>query len=201
MYDRDYFEEGVAKGISGYTNYTWQPEFTIPLAHRLTKRLGLNEMTTVLDYGCAKGYLVKALRLLDVPAFGCDVSEYAISQVDASVKAYCKVGDMPTHGSDWIIAKDVLEHLTPEQLSAFAKTARMASDKMFIVVPLGDGKKYVIPRYEQDITHVIRQPLAWWVAALEECGWHVKSASTDMKGLKDSWAHYRDGNAAITCHR
>src|SRR5689334_22980048 len=40
---------------------------------------------TVLDAGCAMGFLVEALRQRGVEASGIDVSEYAISKVDESV--------------------------------------------------------------------------------------------------------------------
>jgi cyclopropane fatty-acyl-phospholipid synthase-like methyltransferase len=199
-YTREYYEEGVAKGISGYTNYSWQPELTIPLAHRLMRRLEITERDSVLDYGCAKGFLVKALRLLDVSAYGCDISEYAISQVDPNYRRFCQVGTYPHIATDWIIAKDVLEHLTKEQVRSFAREALMA-DNLFIVVPLGNGEKYNVPQYEQDVTHVIREPIGWWCDTLSSAGWYIKEASTNMKGLKDSWAQYKDGNAAIECSR
>ena len=79
MYNRDYYESGIENGISGYRNYRWMPELTIRMAHCLIQDLSIDKSHSVLDYGCAKGFLVKALRLLDIDAFGLDVSEYAIS--------------------------------------------------------------------------------------------------------------------------
>lgn len=201
MYNREYFEEGVAKGISGYTNYTWLPEVTIPLAHRLIKRLHIKKHHRVLDFGCAKGFLVKALRLLDIDAFGCDVSAYAISQAPTEVREYVWCGDMKGR-FDWIIAKDVLEHLQKDELAFFLKKAKWHASALFVVVPLGDGNgRYVIPAYENDVTHVIREKLSWWIDRLKEAGWKIGPYGTDMKGLKDSWAHYKDGNAFIEAYR
>jgi hypothetical protein len=42
----------------------------------------------VFDIGCAKGFLVKALRNLGVEAYGIDVSDYAIELADPSVRSY-----------------------------------------------------------------------------------------------------------------
>ena len=36
-YDKDYYENGVAKGISGYENYRWIPELTYPMAYTICK--------------------------------------------------------------------------------------------------------------------------------------------------------------------
>ena len=41
----------------------------------------------VLDVGCAKGFLVEALRDRGVEAFGIDVSEYAIGEVRPDIRA------------------------------------------------------------------------------------------------------------------
>lgn len=205
-YDKVYFEEGVARGVSGYTNYTWQPEFTIPLAHRIIRKLGIQPGMDTLEVGCAKGYLVKAMRLLDIDAWGYDVSRYAVDQVPTDTKIYVvhsNVGEIPFDyfEFDWILAKDVLEHFTEKQLSSFLKESKDFSGQMFVVVPLGDGEKYIIPQYEQDITHVLRWPLTKWVDSFRKEGWKVKDMTTDMTGIKDSWNHFQDGNAAFTLHR
>ena len=65
-YDEDYFERGLSSGKSGYDNYRWLPELTIKFAYKIIKELNLREGDRVLDYGCAKGFFVKALRILDI---------------------------------------------------------------------------------------------------------------------------------------
>ena len=48
----------------------------------------------VLDAGCAKGFLVEALRDRGIEAFGVDISEYAISEVRPDIREYCRVGSL-----------------------------------------------------------------------------------------------------------
>ncbi|MDD9370982.1 MAG: methyltransferase domain-containing protein, partial [Acidimicrobiales bacterium] len=48
----------------------------------------------VLDAGCAKGFLVQQLRARGVEAFGIDISEYAISEVDDEVQDHCLVASL-----------------------------------------------------------------------------------------------------------
>ena len=91
LYDREYFENGIITGKSCYQNYRWMPETTIKMAFNIIKYLHLPEGARFLDFGCAKGYLVKALRLLDIDAYGCDVSKYTIEMADAESQDYCKL--------------------------------------------------------------------------------------------------------------
>ena len=77
---------------------------------------------TVLDAGCALGYLVESLRKGGVDAFGVDVSEYAINLTDSSIKDYCYVGDISREFPeklrkkfDVITCIEVLEHLDEDE--------------------------------------------------------------------------------------
>ena len=85
-YNKDYYENGVAKGISGYDNYRWIPELTYPMAYSIFKNLKIKKKDKVLEFGCAHGFLVKALNDFKIDAYGVDVSSYAISKVDPSIK-------------------------------------------------------------------------------------------------------------------
>ena len=58
-YDKDYYENGVAKGISGYENYRWIPELTYPMAYSVCKSLKIKKNDKVLEYGCAFQMIVR----------------------------------------------------------------------------------------------------------------------------------------------
>ena len=85
-YDKDYYENGVAKGISGYENYRWIPELTYPMAFSICKSLKIKKNDKILEYGCAHGFLVKALNDFKIDTYGVDVSRYALSKVDPEIK-------------------------------------------------------------------------------------------------------------------
>ena len=76
---------------------------------------------TVLDAGCAYGYLVKALRNLGVDAYGIDISEHAISKADKDIQPFVAAhsiteklpSDFPKK-FDLVITIEVLEHISPE---------------------------------------------------------------------------------------
>jgi SAM-dependent methyltransferase len=202
IYDEDYFENGIVAGKSCYINYQWMPELTIKMAHNLIKHLEIKEGTRVLDYGCAKGFLVKALRILDIEAFGCDISNYAINKVDPEVRNFCKLMKYETsipfrNKFDWLISKDVLEHMEEKKINRFLDNAHGFTNKMFHIIPLANGQdKYVIPEYELDISHVLRENLNWWKEKFESKGWRIADFKYSVKGIKDNWtSRYKKGNA------
>ncbi len=209
-YDEDYFERGIQTGKSGYQNYVWMPELTIKMAHHLVLSLPLSPADRVLDFGCAKGFLVKALRLLDVDAYGVDISEYAISRIDPAVRDVCSRVTGPLDPAcfprdyDWLLSKDVFEHLSERQLAELLTVARTRVRRMFAAIPLGreDGTGYVVPEYDRDVSHVIVKPLHWWIETFERNGWNVNSATHSFRGVKDSWTlTWPRGNAFFIASR
>jgi cyclopropane fatty-acyl-phospholipid synthase-like methyltransferase len=203
FYDSDYFERGLSSKKSCYLNYSWMPELTIPMASKMVRYLDLSEEDRILDFGCSKGYLVKAFRLLDFKAYGVDISKYAIDNIDESTKKFCRIIDDKNKKNpfkiyfDWIISKDVLEHLTVKQISNFLKN--YSSKKMFHVVPLGDKDKFRIKEYHLDKSHLQMRNEEWWINIFLKNGWKVKDFTYNVKGMKDNWfkAHPK-GNGFFT---
>ena len=187
-FNEDYFERGLECGISCYQNYRWIPELTIPMAMTIIDYLKLKPEHTILDFGCAKGYLVKALRLLKRQAWGYDISQYAISRCDPDVRDYCfldgEIGPRP-RSFDFIIAKDVFEHIEANGLGLVL--SGLNSEKLFAVIPLGDGKVYRAPVNNCDRTHRICADEHWWIDAFEKGGWQIEDFRFKIEGIKD---HY-----------
>ena len=48
-YNKDYYENGLAKGISGYENYRWIPELTYPMAYSICKSLKIRTKNKTTD--------------------------------------------------------------------------------------------------------------------------------------------------------
>ncbi len=203
QYNETYFEAGLAAGISGYMNYSWMPERTIRMAHKFIHRLPIAPGEVVLDFGCAKGFLVKAFRILDVEAHGADISEYAISQAPSEVKNFCT--QIQGCGDDalfertyhWLIAKDVFEHVPEEELRVLLKGARPHVKKIFAAIPLAaddESGKYIIPAYDRDVTHIIAKTKEWWSSLFESEGWKIDSFSHSFDGCKENWMAWEKGN-------
>lgn len=191
LYDEDYFENGPKTGKSLYTNYKWLPETTIPIAHHLATFLNLKPQDKLLDFGCSKGFTVKAFRLLGIDAYGVDISEYAISHVDESTRPYCRlISDFEypfNFDIDTLITKDVLEHLTESQLRLFLMNYGKHVKNMLHIMPLGDNGTYRLSEAHLDPTHILAENEEWWSYIFEECGFEVKDIRHTIFGVKDNW--------------
>src|SRR6266850_2392896 len=113
QYDADYFMRGKQTGKSLYEDYHWMPQLTTRMVRVIVEHLGITSGDKILDFGCARGYLVKAFRLMGYCSWGLDISQWAIENCDPDVKGWVGlIGDESKRDApDWIIAKDVLEHV------------------------------------------------------------------------------------------
>ena len=201
-FDREYFEQGPMTGKSLYTNYRWLPELTLPLCHHLVTYCGMMQEDRILDFGCAKGYVVHGLRLLGYEAHGVDVSEYAISQAPKEVNGYVTTIEPFEEISadyDWVICKDILEHLPYESIDDQLQLLADCTANLIVMVPLGDGQKYYIEAYEQDVTHIIREDLKWWEDRFFRNGFNVDQKTYDMGPFKTNWQIHPQGNGLFCC--
>lgn len=206
LYDETYYERGVEAGVSGYSNYRWLPELTIPMAMTIIDALGIRRGERVLDFGCAKGYLVKALRVLGRQAFGVDISPYAIEHADPNAASHCELiqsidrysqGLSEASRFHFALAKDVLEHVPYEAIDGTLAALADRADSLLVVVPLGLRGRFIINAYERDVTHIVREPVGWWLdrlgAAYANVWW-----SHHVPGLKDNWHRvHPQGNAVF----
>lgn len=134
-YGRDYYDEYGRLGPSVYArdNPKWL-QFFGRIADELVRRLNPR---TVLDVGCAKGFLVESLRDRGVEAYGVDISEYAIQEVRSDIRPYCTVGsaiNFIKRDYDLITCIEVCEHMreaevqeTLRQLTAHSDTVLFSS--------------------------------------------------------------------------
>lgn len=107
------------------------------------KLLKSTESQSVLDYGCGKGYLAKALPF--------PIWEYdpAIPGKDENPKA-----------ADLVVCTDVLEHIEPDKLlSVLADLQRVTKKVGYFTIHTGPAQK-TLPDGRN--THLIQQKRQWW---------------------------------------
>ena len=190
FFDKSYYEAGPQTGKSLYQNYRWIPELTIPLAHHIVSYTEIPESYTIMDFGCAKGYLVHALRLLGREAYVVDRSEYAINQAPKEVSQYVEAikpqSDDFEH-CDLLLAKDILEHIPYAHLADQMKVIRERCNRIFAIIPLAKNNKYIIPAYELDKSHYIRENKEWWIGVFQRAGFVIFESTTDLGPFKANW--------------
>lgn len=111
---------------------------------------------SVLDAGCAWGFLVEKLRERRVEAFGIDISPYAIENVHPDMAQYCTVGSIVEPFSqvyDLIVCIEVLEHMPKDEAERAVKN---------ICDHTGDVLFSSTPFDYKEATHINVQPPEYW---------------------------------------
>lgn len=131
-------EQNAAYGVGGGKH----AEVVLKICESLNSKL-------VLDYGCGKGYLGKALP-------------FPIWEYDPGV-----VGkeDSP-RPADLVVCTDVLEHIEPELISdVLGDLKRCVRQVGYFVIHTGPASK-TLPDGRN--THLIQQGIGWWSSVLEQ---------------------------------
>jgi len=119
---------------------------------------------TVLDAGCAKGFLVAALRERGVDAQGIDLSETAISSAPEQLRDHLRIASLtePLEGHyDLVTCIEVIEHLDPvDAPAAVANLAAVTDHVLFSSAP--DDFR--------EPTHVGLRPPERWAELFAEYG-------------------------------
>ena len=174
QFGRYYFEHDC--GIPYERNDHWL-DFFDKIARRVVADLCPQ---SVLDAGCAMGFLVEKLRSYDVDAYGIDVSEYAIKHVHDSVRAYCWHGtlvDPLPRRYDLITCFEVIEHMPPELTDRVLDNLCAASDRiLFSSTPFD----YAEP------THVNVRPPEDWASLFARRGF-IRDVDADFS-VASTWA-------------
>jgi SAM-dependent methyltransferase len=160
FYDESYF--AVACGRPYKRDKEWLTFFD-GISERIVADI---QPKTVLDAGCAMGFLVEALRKRGVEAYGVDISEFAISQVHDDIKAFCWVGsvtDPLPDRYDLIVTIETLEHVPPGDAEKAIKNLTEYSDDFLFSSTPHD--------YEEE-THLNVQPPSYWATNFARQGFY-----------------------------
>lgn len=186
-YTEDYYLRGISTGLSNYVSYRWLEERTMAFARRLIVVMDIRPGDTFLDYGCARGYTVKALRRVGVDAHGCDISQWAVENCDPEAKDYVHLEPRLTE-YDHVLLKDVAEHVEPAELAGILDWLLSRVKRgLLLIVPLSHERHcaYVREEDDQDSTHIIRWPLEEWIKFVQRpSDEFVVSGSWHIPGLK-----------------
>ncbi|MFN2285206.1 MAG: glycosyltransferase, partial [Anaerolineae bacterium] len=158
LYDAYYYAHDCGKPYQRDADWL---SFFDRIAERLIAEIQPN---TVLDAGCAMGFLVEALRRRGVSAYGVDISEYAIQNVHIDIQPYCWVGSVTApfpQKYDLITSIEVLEHMPRQEAErAIANFCSYTDDIVFSSTPFD----------YREVTHVNVQNPEYWAGIFARQG-------------------------------
>lgn len=125
-------KENIAYGVGGWKH----SKVVLELAKKL-------DTTSILDYGCGKGYLAK-----EIP--------FPIWEYDPAIPG--KDGSPRT--ADLVVCTDVLEHIEPDKILAVLDDLKRVTKKVgYFTIHTGPAQK-TLPDGRN--THLIQQKKQWW---------------------------------------
>ncbi len=138
QFGREFFD---GDRLWGYGGYVYDGRF-VKIVERFRDYYGLTSESSVLDVGCAKGFMLYDFMniILGIKVAGIDISSYALSKAPIAVKPFLKLGnakDLPfaDHSFDLIISINTVHNLELEECKkAIAEIERVKKKHAFLVL-------------------------------------------------------------------
>ena len=136
-FGREYFDGPRTQGYGGYVyDGRWRP-----VARCLAEHYQLDESASILDVGCAKGFLLHDfMELLPKATLaGLDISEYAVLNAMERVRPLLRVGNAkelpwPDHSFDLVLAINTIHNLDLSECKQALREIQRVSRKYAYVV-------------------------------------------------------------------
>ena len=138
-FGKEYFD---GERLYGYGGYSYHPRFWQATVKRFRDYYRLADDASVLDVGCAKGFMLHDFKELmpKLTIAGIDISEYAIEHAIETVKPFLRVGNAkelpyPDNSFDLVISINTVHNLALEECKqALREIQRVSRAHAFITV-------------------------------------------------------------------
>ena len=138
-FGKDYFDGDRRHGYGGYS---YHPRFWQATVKRIRDYYRLSEHASLLDVGCAKGFMLHDFKELmpDLTIAGLDISDYAIEHASETVRPFLRVGNakaLPFEDKsfDLAIAINTVHNLPLEECKqALREVQRVSRRHAFVTV-------------------------------------------------------------------
>ncbi len=138
-FGKEYFD---GDRLHGYGGYSYHPRFWQETVKRFAEFYGLTNQSSVLDVGCAKGYMLHDFKELlpGLQIAGVDVSEYALANSLESVRPSLQIGDakdlpFPDNSFDLVISINTVHNLNIDDCRrALKEIQRVSKGSAFVTM-------------------------------------------------------------------
>ena len=163
----------------GYGGFKYFPRFWQPVIPTFQKHFGLTGRSSLLDVGCAKGFMLHDLLELipGITVSGVDVSDYAIAHAMDDIKSKVQVADasdlpFADNSFDVVIAINTIHNLDRDDCAeALREIERVSYKGSFITVDAYRNEDEKERMLAWNLTAKTIMSVDEWVAFFEEVGY------------------------------
>lgn len=183
---KHHYSENYYKSVN-YVNYLQREEKYKKLAKEIITFLEnsclINKESKIIDFGCAVGFLTKAIYDLGYKnIYGVDISDWALEKAKLLKLNF---SDKIYEVSDIMITLDVFEHMND---LAIEKAIKEADPKIIICrIPVceKDGEDFVLEVSKKDLTHINCKTKENWKSFLKSFG-YITCLHLNLNTIYDS---------------
>ena len=172
-YGYSYFDD-INYGV-GYGGYHYDGRYA-ECVNKIINYYKLKPGVSVLEIGCAKGFLIYEFYKKGMSIAGIDLSSYAVKNALAETKQFlvqgsCEQLPWKTDSFDLVISKDTLPHLRLEQLPlAISEVERVSrNNNIFLEIGVTNDVHGRELMKTWDETQQSIQSASWWRQLLNSC--------------------------------
>jgi ubiquinone/menaquinone biosynthesis C-methylase UbiE len=163
----------------GYGGFRYDPKYWTPVIPDLESHFGSLSGKSVLDVGCAKGFMLYDLvRLVpDIEVAGIDVSTYAIENSLREVKPFLQVADakdLPFNDRsfDVVISINTIHNLDLDDCKqALREISRVSRGKSFVTVDAFSNEEEQSRMMAWNLTAKTILSVEGWIKLFDEVGY------------------------------
>ena len=176
QFGKDFFDGDRQYGYGGFKYF---PRFWQPVIPTFQKHFGLTGRSSLLDVGCAKGFMLHDLEELipGISLAGVDVSDYAIEHAMEDVQSKVQVADardlpFADNSFDVVIAINTIHNLERDGCAkALREIERVSRKGAFITVDAYRDDEEKERMFAWNLTAKTIMSVDEWVAFFEEVGY------------------------------
>ncbi|WDZ94307.1 class I SAM-dependent methyltransferase [Herbaspirillum sp. WKF16] len=176
QFGRDFFDGDRRVGYGGFNYF---PRFWQPVIPTFQEHFGLSGASSVLDVGCAKGFMMHDLAEL-IPGIvvkGIDISSYAVENAIEDMRPYVQVGDarnleFPNDSFDVVISINTIHNLGRDDCArALREIERVSKGHSYITVDAYRTDEEKKRMYAWNLTAQTIMHVDEWKAFFDEVGY------------------------------
>ena len=124
----------------------------------VARKIASRNPSSVLEVGCAVGYVVRELNQIGIPAQGVDISPWAFVHRVSPRIFLASAASLPFTDKefDLLFSHDFLEHIPLGELPGIFRELERVACRNYHIISCGS-----LPD-DRDITHVTMMPISWW---------------------------------------